>query len=123
MWHTVSQQGQEGKQCFAAGKMCRRVLDVYMKPEHIIIIASIKASIHGSIVTNIVVKRPKVFSCQSPTHYSNYSNNISVADRLCCCVSLQLSIMAYQAGSLEEPSALVHNISSNIQKLTLLSKI
>ncbi|KAA8583199.1 hypothetical protein FQN60_015745 [Etheostoma spectabile] len=29
--------------------------------------------------------------------------------------------MAYQAGSPEEPSALVHNISSNIQKLTLLT--
>uniref|UniRef100_A0A4W6ERI5 Syntaxin-7 n=1 Tax=Lates calcarifer TaxID=8187 RepID=A0A4W6ERI5_LATCA len=29
--------------------------------------------------------------------------------------------MAYQAGMPEEPSALVHNISSNIQKLTLLT--
>ena len=29
--------------------------------------------------------------------------------------------MAYHAGTAEEPSALVHNISSNIQKLTLLS--
>ncbi|KAM6905690.1 syntaxin-7 [Lycodopsis pacificus] len=29
--------------------------------------------------------------------------------------------MAYQAGMLEDPSALVHNISSNIQKLTLLT--
>ncbi|XP_071335007.1 syntaxin-7 isoform X2 [Trachinotus anak] len=29
--------------------------------------------------------------------------------------------MAYQAGILEQPSALVHNISTNIQKLTLLT--
>lgn len=29
--------------------------------------------------------------------------------------------MAYQAGILNEPSALVQSISSNIQKLTLLS--
>ncbi|XP_036943089.1 syntaxin-7-like [Acanthopagrus latus] len=33
----------------------------------------------------------------------------------------KLSIMAYHAGTAEEPSALVHNISSNIQKLTLLT--
>lgn len=37
------------------------------------------------------------------------------------CVPSQLSIMAYQAGSLEDPSALVNSISTNIQRLTLLS--
>lgn len=40
---------------------------------------------------------------------------------MCLCVSSQPSIMAYHAGIPEDPSALVHNISSNIQKLTLLS--
>lgn len=33
----------------------------------------------------------------------------------------QLFIMAYYAGVPEEPSALVHSISSNIQKISLLS--
>lgn len=37
-------------------------------------------------------------------------------------VTLQTSTMSYHAGSPEEPNVLVHNISSNIQRLTLLSK-
>lgn len=47
-----------------------------------------------------------------------------LTDSQCCCrrhVSSQLYTMAYQAGIQAEPSALVNNISSNIQKLTLLS--
>lgn len=37
-------------------------------------------------------------------------------------VTLQTSTMSYHAATPEEPNALVHNISSNIQRLTLLSK-
>ena len=37
-------------------------------------------------------------------------------------VLLHSSIMAYRAGNPEDPSVLVQNISSSIQKLTLLSK-
>ncbi|XP_070705870.1 syntaxin-7 isoform X1 [Pempheris klunzingeri] len=38
-----------------------------------------------------------------------------------CAATLIFSIMAYQAGIPQEPSALVHNISSNIQRLTVLT--